>query len=80
MKHSRKITVLLLAVLLAFAVALTMGCSGKTEAKGAKEQAADVTQGMDKKLKMAMIVHDTTSPFQAFFIPLAKIPKYFTSR
>ena len=35
----------------------------------AKEQStsADVTQGMNKKLKMAMIVHDTTSPFQAFF-------------
>lgn len=67
MKRSRKIVVLSLAVLLASTLAITMGCSGKTEAKVANGQTADVTQGMDKKLKMAMIVHDTTSPFQAFF-------------
>jgi ABC-type sugar transport system substrate-binding protein len=27
----------------------------------------DVTQGLDKKLKMVMIVHDISSPFSAFF-------------
>ena len=64
MKLSRKIALLSLAALLAFAVVLTTGCSGKTAAGKA---AADVTQGMDKKLKVAMIVHDTTSAFQAFF-------------
>jgi simple sugar transport system substrate-binding protein len=63
MKLSRKIALLSLATLLAFAVVLTTGCSGK----GAAGKAGDVTQGMTKKVKMAMIVHDTTSAFQAFF-------------
>lgn len=64
MKLSRKIALLSLAALLTFAVVLTTGCSGKAAAGKA---GADVTQGMDKKLKVAMIVHDTTSAFQAFF-------------
>jgi len=63
MYRSKKIAVIALAVLTALTLAVTLGCSG---AKG-KAAAGDVTQGMDKKLKMAMIVHDTTSAFQAFF-------------
>jgi len=66
MNRPKKIIVLLLAVLLAAGLVLALtGCSGKKEA--AAKAAADVTQGMTRKLKMAMIVHDTTSAFQAFF-------------
>ncbi len=67
MKGIRRIVILALAVLLVLSFAIVTGCSGKKEAKAAAAAKADVTQGMNKKLKMAMIVHDTTSAFQAFF-------------
>jgi simple sugar transport system substrate-binding protein len=62
MKGSKKIESRLLVVLIAFMMAIAMPCFVTAQAKG-----KDVTQGMDKKIKMAMIVHDITSPFTAFF-------------
>jgi ABC-type sugar transport system substrate-binding protein len=65
MKGTRRIVILALAMLLVFAFAI--GASSKKGGKGSAAAKGDVTQGMDRKLKMAMIVHDTTSAFQAFF-------------
>ena len=62
MKGSKKIEYRLLVILVAFVMAIATPCFVTAQAKG-----KDVTQGMDKKLKMAMIVHDITSPFTAFF-------------
>ncbi|MCL4415529.1 MAG: substrate-binding domain-containing protein [Actinobacteria bacterium] len=66
----KKVVVIFLVV--AFALTIVTGCTGKStvgettvgENKGAT---GGTTQGLDKQLKMAMIVHDITSPFQAFF-------------
>jgi ABC-type sugar transport system substrate-binding protein len=58
MKNSKRF--LMIAALAVFAMALAT--------QGVFAQAGkDVTQGMDKKLKMLMIVHDIASPFTAFF-------------
>jgi len=65
MKRTKKSLFLVLVVLMAFTLVFAMGCSAGGGAKG--KAGADVTQGMAKKMKMAMIVHDTTSAFQAFF-------------
>jgi simple sugar transport system substrate-binding protein len=64
MRGKRRVWLAVVAVLLVAAFAIVTGCAAKP-AKGAAK--GDVTQGMTKKLKMAMIVHDTTSAFQAFF-------------
>jgi ABC-type sugar transport system substrate-binding protein len=62
LKRMNMLYAVLTAALLAAGV--LAGCSRE---EAAESTGQDVTQDMDQKIKVAMIVHDTSSPFQAFF-------------